>query len=87
MRLDGHPTEGVAAGVQATPASRYADGTEDGSFGVSGQSDLSTPGDGRVDGVRDMVVDASGNITLAGESFLSGTTNAVDWLLARYCGN
>jgi uncharacterized delta-60 repeat protein len=60
-------------------------GAADSGFGSGGFSDLTTPGDGRVDNIFDMAVDPDGNILLAGDSFEPG--GSIDWLLARYSGS
>ena len=58
-------------------------GVLDTTFGVGGVGELSSPGAGQ-EGVRDLAVNAAGDIAMGGESPATGVFS--DWFLIRYCG-
>ncbi len=51
---------------------------------MGGVGELSSPGEGQ-EGVRDLAVNAAGDIAMGGENPATGVFS--DWFLVRYCGN
>ena len=52
---------------------------------MGGVGEISSPGDSSREGVRDLAVNAGGDIAMGGESPATGSFS--DWFIVRYCGN